>query len=130
MSIQLGNIVGKIGGNSSSGVETTTVNIGLSGDSDVLLRTVTVKRRSFVAVLAETDFALTIINAPTPSIDIYSQDGTQHCYMAMTSSSERLEHPFSCAAVLEPGTYQILANTRSSRRSFTVTTLTTCIQEV
>lgn len=129
MVLQLGDVVGAVGGG-GGGVETTTLNIELSGDSDVVLKTIIVRRRSFVAALAETNFAASVISAPSPMIDIYGQDSTQHCYMSMASSSERLEHPMSCAAVLEPGTYRIIANTRGRTRTFTVTTLTTCIQEV
>lgn len=113
MALELGNVVGKVGG----GGELITDPLGMTcgGGGFHTLHEFMVTRKSFVA--AQHDVSKPAANSwgsPLPFIRI-TQGGTEVASMTPSSSTSNFKQPFRATAVLDPGTYQVQFDPGGSR---------------
>lgn len=125
MALELGNVVGKVGGGE---VETRNVGISISGAGWNDMGELTVTQHSTVSVIAIfTPTASGRWGTPTPGIRVLKAGETETVDNSLRGHVSNNEYggndALSVAGVLPPGTYTIAVSTQSSSRSFTVTTL-------
>ena len=126
MALELGNIVGKIGGGGE--VEIRNVDIGAAGAAWDDVGELVVTQHSMVSVVAIfTPTAPTRWGDPTPSIRVLKAGETETVDNSLrghlSNNSNARNDALSVAGVLPPGTYTIAVHTHGSNRSFTVSTI-------
>ena len=126
MALELGNIVGKIGGGGE--VEIRNVDIAAAGAVWDDVGELVVTQHSMVSVVAI--FTPTTSDKwrnPTPSIRVLKAGETETVDNSLRGNLSPHDNggndALSVAGVLPPGTYTIAVSTQASSRSFTVTTL-------
>lgn len=128
MAVELGDVIGKIGGGSGGGIlidEARSDN--LTGDGDTTVGHFTIYKTSVVGVSLVHTHTTSPWGSPAPMLYVKKVGAvpstSNYAMSALTTNYTTGLDPISLCAVLEPGEYEIVGNPRRASRSLPLTRL-------